>query len=85
MASRVMGHKPSLVLKRHEIAGTLLFETEHALGKPGLRRKAVFTGNAVSSYSVDPRNPSLFVRERADGTRTVGRVVNGQFRRVTEK
>lgn len=85
MASPVLGHKPDLILKRREINGTLLFETERALGKPGLRRKAVFTGSAVSSYSVDPRNPSHFVRERADGTRTVGRVVKGQFRPDTEK
>jgi hypothetical protein len=71
--------------KPREINGTLLIETSRALGRPGLSRKAVFTDVSVDSYSVDPSNPRQFVRERADGTKTVGRLVNGQFRRLSTR
>jgi hypothetical protein len=72
-------------LKLREVNGTLLKETERALRRPGLSRKAVFTGSSVNSYSVNPRNPSQYIRERSNGTKVVGRLVNGQFRPVATK
>jgi hypothetical protein len=33
----------------------------------------------VFAYSVDPADPTRIVREAADGTRTIGRLVNGRF------
>jgi hypothetical protein len=72
-------------LKSREINGTLLVEIERALRHPGVNRKSVFTDTGVSSYSVDPHNPQRFVRERADGSKTVGRFVKGHFRPIPTK
>jgi hypothetical protein len=71
--------------KRRDISGTIIAETSRALSRPGISRKAVFTGTSVESYSVDPANPRQFIRERADGTKTIGRLVNGQFRPLSAR
>jgi hypothetical protein len=72
-------------LKRRETNGTLLAEAERALRHPGINRKAIFTGRYVSSYSVDPKNPRQFIRERSDGRKTVVRLVNGRFQERARK
>lgn len=54
-----------------------------ALRKPGISKQAVFRGRTperIFAYSVLPRDVTKIVREAADGTRTVGRVVGGKFR-----
>jgi hypothetical protein len=55
-----------------------------ALMRPGIDKKRVFQrqqGAAkVYAYSIDPTDPSRVVRESADGTRRVGRVINGKFK-----
>lgn len=78
------GKKPKPeILKPKEIAGTLVAETLDALSSPGLAHSVVFRGlkaAQVSSYSILPADPTKVVREQADGTRTVGRLVGGRFR-----
>jgi hypothetical protein len=71
--------------KLREINGTLLLEAAKALGQPGIARKAVFTDATVSSYSVHPSKPDLYVRESSSGDKVIGRLVNGQFRPVANK
>lgn len=64
-------------------ASTLLPKVGRALGKPGINRDVVFSAGAstrVYAYSVDPHDPSRMIREDANGTHTVGRVVNGVFK-----
>jgi hypothetical protein len=74
--------KPEL-LKPKEGAGTLVAEMLSALSSPGLAHNVVFRGvkaAQVSSYSILPADPTKVVREQADGTRTIGRLVGGRFR-----
>lgn len=75
---RAGGNYPRVIPR--EIGGTLLMETERALRYPGLARRSIFTATGVSSYSVYARDPSMIVRESTDGTKTIGRLVNGRFR-----
>lgn len=70
---------------QREVGGTLLMQTERALRQPGVARGSVFTVSGVSSYSAYARDPSMIVRESRDGTKTVGRLVNGRFRPTTGK
>jgi len=53
-----------------------------ALDKPGIRKDAVFSDDAygVYAYSVDEKDPTRFVRESADGKRSVGKLVRGRFK-----
>jgi hypothetical protein len=54
----------------------------------GISRDTIFhsrLGRRVDAYSVDPDDPSKIVRERADGTRTIGRLVGGRFRGLRVK
>jgi hypothetical protein len=74
--------KPAL-LKPKEVTGTLVAEMLDALSSPGLAHSVVFRGlksGQVSSYSIFPSDPTKVVREHADGTRTLGRLVGGRFR-----
>lgn len=53
------------------------------LGRPGIKRQAVFKNGAVGgifAYSVDPEDPTKVVRESFDGTLRSGRLVNGKFK-----
>jgi hypothetical protein len=66
-------------------ASVLVTKAWQALKKPGISKQAVFRGShlqvgQIYSYSVDPQDPSKIVREDAAGTRTTGRVVDGEFR-----
>lgn len=78
------GRKPKPdMLRPKEIAGTLVAETLDALATPGIAHGAVFRGKRaayVSSYSILPNDPTKVVREHANGTRTIGRLVGGRFR-----
>jgi hypothetical protein len=70
-------------LKPREIAGTMVPQTLGALSIPGIAHGVVFRGSRaaqVSSYSIWPTDPTKVVREQADGTRTIGRLVGGRFR-----
>ncbi|MES2887070.1 MAG: hypothetical protein V4739_03570 [Pseudomonadota bacterium] len=66
-------------------ATVLVTKAGRALKKPGIDRSVIFrsqAGNDVFSYSVFPGDPSKVVREAADGTVTVGRLVGGKFRAI---
>lgn len=66
-----------------ERADALVRKAARALDKPGIRRESVFgsgSGRGISAYSVYPSDPTKVVRESADGSRTVGRLVGGRFR-----
>jgi hypothetical protein len=60
----------------------LLQAAGQALSKPGISRSSVFGAGQknVYAYSLDPQDPSRFIREAADGTRRFGKMVNGKFR-----
>ena len=68
--------------RRSEEARTLVGETAKALGRPGIKKSAVFKRGApeVFAYSVDPGDPKRIVRRSGAGERTVGRLVDGRFR-----
>lgn len=78
-----VGTKKRPAAKPFEKAGVLIPKAGQALKKPGLARGAVFTGSKrVFAYSVDPADPSRLIREAADGTRKIGRMVDGKFKVV---
>ena len=62
----------------------LVLKIGRALGQPGVNRQAVFkrksaVGNVVYAYSLDPKDPSQFIREDQKGKKTVGSMVRGTF------
>jgi hypothetical protein len=59
-----------------------LAKTGRALAKPGISKASVFRGASkkVFAYSIYSKDPSKIVRQAADGTKTIGRVVDGKFR-----
>ncbi len=66
----------------------LLQKAARALSKPGIDRSAVFgdgTNKRLFSYSVDIEDPTRFVRVSFDGTRRIGRLVNGKFQLIKHK
>ena len=76
-------------LKRDD-SGTLVIGISKAMRTAGISRDAVFAKRAsrtkpVYAYFVLPSDTSKIVREAADGTRTIGRFSNGQFRAVKAK
>ncbi|WP_157604196.1 hypothetical protein [Rhizobacter sp. Root1221] len=71
-----------------ERADAMVLKAGKALNKPGIRRESVFgsgSGRGISAYSVYPQDPTLVVRESADGLKTLGRLVGGRFRAVPTK
>ncbi len=63
----------------------LILKLARALSKPGIDRAAVFgdpPNPKVYAYYVCAADTSKIVRESADGTRTIGRVVGGRFRAI---
>lgn len=68
--------------KRSEEARTLVGETAKALGRPGIKKSAVFKGGRaeIFAYSVDPEDPKRIVRRSGAGKKSVGRLVDGRFR-----
>lgn len=80
---RLGASKPRRDSKPQELASPMLVKLGRAINKPGIDREKIFRGAAgqqVYAYSAHPQDPSLFVREDAEGNRTVGRLVNGRFR-----
>jgi hypothetical protein len=68
-----------------QLAGPLIRKLGKGLSKPGISRDAVFGPNPkrnAYAYSVDPTNPERMIREDAAGNRTVGRMINGVFRKI---
>lgn len=68
-----------------ERAGALVLKAGKALSKPGISRQSVFgagSGAGISAYSVYPQDPTKVVRESADGSKMIGRLVGGRFRPV---
>jgi hypothetical protein len=80
-----VGTKPVTETPADQTAGPLLRKVGKALSRPGVSREAVF-GRAPKEnffvYSLDPTDPKRMIREDAAGNRTVGRMVNGAFRKV---
>ena len=67
-----------------QTAKHLVWKIGRALGQPGVDRQAVFksksaVGNVVYAYSLDPKDPSRFIREDQKGEKTVGSMVRGTF------
>lgn len=80
-----VGSKAITETPADQTAGPLLKKVGKALSKPGVRREAVFGAQPKQNfyaYSLDPTNPSRMVREDAAGNKTVGRMVNGAFRKL---
>lgn len=70
-------------VKRSDAATVLVRKAARALSKPGIRESVVFRGpdpSRVFAYSAHPLDPKKIVRTSADGTRVLGRLVNGKFR-----
>ena len=71
-----------------ERAAVLLAKVGKALSKPGIDKKTIFKGaklGAIYAYSAYPGDTRKVLREAADGSQTVGRLIkNGQFRRIAK-
>lgn len=80
-----VGTKPVTEVAPDQTAVPLLRKAGRALLKPGVSRESVF-GSAPKqnfyAYSLDPADPTRMVREDAAGNKTVGRMINGTFRKV---
>jgi hypothetical protein len=67
-------------------ASFLLGKFGKALSKPGVSRAEVFgagkSSGTVYAYSLDPKDPTMIIREDAKGKRTQGKVVGGTFKGV---
>lgn len=72
-----------------ETTAALARKLGRALNKPGISREAVFGKTKgrrnIYAYSVHPDDPTMLVRESADGKCTVGRMIDGKFRAVRER
>jgi hypothetical protein len=82
-----MGDTKTRRVKPEESVGALVVKAAKALGKPGIDRTAVFgpasttrSAKPVYAYSVYAADPTRFVRESVDGTKAVGKMVNGKFK-----
>jgi len=83
MALVKIGKAARVVVRPEDKTTVLVKKAARALNKPGIDKSVVFRGpNAakIFSYSVYPQDPTKVVREAADGTRMIGRLVDGKFR-----
>ncbi|MGO4605425.1 hypothetical protein AB4142_03750 [Variovorax sp. 2RAF20] len=83
MALVKVGKAPRAVVRPEDNTTELLKKAARALDKPGIDRSVVFRGpNAarIFAYSAYPQDPTQVVREAADGTKVIGRLVDGRFR-----
>lgn len=82
-----VGAKPVAQAPADQAAAPLLRQVGRALDKPGVSRQSVF-GPAPRkdffAYSLDPADPSRMIREDAAGNKTVGRMVEGSFRKISQ-
>lgn len=75
--------RPPRSVSRSDEAEVIVRKLGKALSKPGISKQVVFrthTSEKVFAYSAYPEDVTKVVREAADGTRTVGRVVGRRFR-----
>lgn len=74
--------RPPRSSNRSDEAEVIVRKLGKALSKPGISKQVVFRGHTgkVFAYSTYPEDVTKVVREAADGTRTVGRVVGRKFR-----
>jgi hypothetical protein len=75
--------KGQAATRRSDEAEVMVRKVGKALSKPGIRKVAIFQGalaGKVFAYSVDPLDATKLVREAADGTTRIGRVVDGKFK-----
>lgn len=75
--------RPRRPANKSDEAEVIIRKLGKALSKPGISKQVVFrdhTPGKVFAYSVYPEDFTKIVREAADGTRTVGRVVGRKFR-----
>ena len=79
---RVGNAKKRDVTRPGDEATVLVKKAWQALKKPGIDKHVVFRSSrtGVFSYSVYTNDTSKVVREAADGSRTIGRLVDGKFR-----
>ncbi|MFH0133023.1 hypothetical protein ACGLHS_22635 [Variovorax sp. VaC1] len=78
-----VGKAPRPVVRPEDNTTVLLKKAARALNKPGIDRADVFRGpNAakIFAYYAYPQDPTRVVREAADGTKVIGRLVEGRFR-----
>ena len=76
-------NRPPRSVNRSDEAEVIVRKLGKALSKPGISKQVVFRGHSpgkVFAYSAYPEDITKVVREAADGTRTVGRVVGGKFK-----
>jgi hypothetical protein len=75
--------KAEFAIRRPDEADKMIRRVGKALNKPGIRKVAIFqspVAGKIFAYSVDPFDTTKVVREAADGTKRVGRVVAGKFK-----
>ncbi len=85
MALVKIGRAAKAVVRPEDKTTVLVKKAAKALNKPGINKSTVFLGpNAtkIFAYSVYPKDPTKVIRETVDGTRVIGRMVNGKFRAV---
>lgn len=78
---RVQPKRKSAEIPLSETATVLVQRAGRALKKPGIDKQVVFRDakTGIFSYSTFPDDPTKIVREAADGSKRVGRLVNGRF------
>jgi hypothetical protein len=78
---RVRRKKKAAAVLPEDRATALVAKLGRALKNPGIDRGVVFGEGQtdVFSYSAYPADPSKLVREAADGTKRIGRLVGGKF------
>lgn len=78
---RVEPKKRAVAVPRKDTAAVLVQKVGGALNKPGVDKRVVFKDQrtGVFSYSAYPGDPTKVVRESADGSKRVGRLVKGRF------
>ncbi|MGJ7511575.1 hypothetical protein [Variovorax sp. GT1P44] len=83
MALVKVGKSVKTPVRPEDETTVLVQKAARALNKPGIDRSVVFRGpNAakIYSYAAYSKDPTKVVREAADGTRVIGRLVDGKFR-----
>ena len=80
-----VGRAVKAAVPQSDQAGVLVAKAARALKRPGIDRRVVFRSEGIVSYSVNPADPSQFIREAADGSQTLGYVVRGKFQEADPK
>ena len=80
--------KSGTPLRDTEKSGALIDGIARVTRKPGISRDIVFKsrrGKRVYAYSVYPADTTKIVREDAEGRKTLGRLVHGEFKALRSK